>query len=307
MDLGTRLFAPYPWQQPPPDHPLWNVLLRLKNPPALQAISNGARLLMVHLPDDVARHWQARDEADHRDEFALGLDLFLYATGRTDIRNRLAGNVIAPADEPAAAAITMTQLDAAADSDPEPAAWPRFATWFRRQTDLELDLARTPLESLSPGQSPLAHLTGVYGFKATDAQCAALARYVQAGGVVLIDPCGGPNDFFHSVRDDLLPRAFGSTELTRLDGDDPLLSSSGDGMSQLWPLDVRDYVRGLATPIDRGIWVLRWGKGAVVLSSLDITSGLLGCNTWGIAGFTPDYSLALAKNFVLWAWDGARE
>jgi hypothetical protein len=110
-----------------------------------------------------------------------------------------------------------------------------------------------------------------------------------------------------SVKDDLLPRAFAGIELTRLDQDHPLLTSKGDGMSQLWPLEVRDFVRGLATPIDRGIWILRSGKGAVVVSSLDITSGLLGTNTWGIAGFTPEYSLGLAKNFVLWAWDGAKE
>jgi hypothetical protein len=306
-DLGSRLFAPYQWQQPPPDHPLWNVLLRFKETPNLQVISNGARLLMVHLPDDVARYWQARAEADHPDKFALGLDLFLYATGRTDLRNRIVSTAIAPVEEPAAASIAMTQLDVAPDSDPEPAAWGRFANWFRRQTDLGLELPRQPLELLTPEQSPLAHLTGVNGFKATDAQCMALRLYVQAGGIVLIDPCGGPNDFLRSVRDDLLPRAFLSAPLTRLDGGYPLLTSSGDGMSQLWPLQVREYVRGLATPIDRGLWVLRSGKGAVVLSSLDITSGLLGCNTWGIAGFTPEYSLALAKNFVLWGWDGGKE
>jgi Domain of unknown function (DUF4159) len=144
-------------------------------------------------------------------------------------------------------------------------------------------------------------------FSVTDAQCAALSKYVGAGGVVLIDPCGGPNDFLDSVKNDLLARAFPSVPLVRLDSTHPLLTSSGDGMSQLWPLDVRDYVRGLQTPIDRGIWILRSGKGAVVLSSLDITSGLLGTNTWGISGFSSDYSLALAKNFVLWAWDGAND
>jgi hypothetical protein len=307
MDLGTRIFPPYQWQDLPADHPLWTALLKLKNPLAVKGLGNGARLFMVHLSDDVSSQWQVRSELSHPDEFALGLDLFLYATGRTDLQNRLVSRAIAPVTDPPAASIDMTQLTISADSDPEPAAWPRFALWFRRQTNLGIKFVSRPLESLKPGDSPIAHLTGVQRFSATDARCTALARYVSAGGVVLIDPCGGPNDFLASVRDDLLPRAFPSASLVRLDSTHPLLTSSGDGMAQLWPLDVRDYVRGLSTPIDRGIWVLRSGKGAVVLSSLDITSGLLGTNTWGIAGFTSEYSLALAKNFVLWAWDGAQD
>jgi hypothetical protein len=307
LDLGTRLFPPYEWQDLPADHPLWTALMRLKNPPNLKAIGNGARLFMVHLSDDVSSQWQERAELSHPDDFALGLDLFLYATGRTDLRNRLVTRAIAPVTDPPAASIALTQLMITGDSDPEPAAWPRFALWFQRQTDLGINIAYRPLESLQPGDSPIAHLTGVQHFSATDARCTALANYVAAGGIVLIDPCGGPNDFLSSVRDDLLPKAFPSATLVRLDSTHPLLTSSGDGMSQLWPLDVRDYVRGLQTPIDRGIWVLRFGKGAVVLSSLDITSGLLGTNTWGISGFTSEYSLALAKNFVLWAWDGASD
>jgi hypothetical protein len=34
-DLGTRLFPPYQWTDLPADHPLWNVLVRLKNRPKL--------------------------------------------------------------------------------------------------------------------------------------------------------------------------------------------------------------------------------------------------------------------------------
>jgi len=35
-----------------------------------------------------------------------------------------------------------------------------------------------------------------------------------------------------------------------------------------------------------------------------MSSGMLGLDTWGIAGYQPDYSLELMKNLVLWAWDG---
>jgi hypothetical protein len=45
--------------------------------------------------------------------------------------------------------------------------------------------------------------------------------------------------------------------------------------------------------------------GAVILSSLDLTSGLLGTNTWGVLGFEPAYAQALVKNVVFWSLDGA--
>jgi len=305
-DLGKRLFSPLAWQPLPRDHPLWTALKRVKNVPHIQEISNGSRLFMLHISDDLSKSWQARAEKDHQYDFDVGLDIFLYATGRTDLRNRLETRAIEPVAEAPAASITMAMLSAAPDSDPEPGAWPRFSRYFRRQTDLGLVLKPLPLESLTINAAQVAHLTGVNEFKATDAQCAALRGFVQSGGVVLIDPCGGPNGFLHAVRSDLLPRAFPSTPLARVGDDHPLLTNKEDGTSQLAPLEVRDYVRGLTTPIDRDVWILRSGKGAVILSSLDITSGLLGTNTWGISGFTPEYSQGLAQNFVLWAWDGAR-
>jgi len=43
----------------------------------------------------------------------------------------------------------------------------------------------------------------------------------------------------------------------------------------------------------------RVGKGRIVFSSVDIVSGLLGTNTWGILGYQPEYSEALVKNWVL--------
>ena len=43
------------------------------------------------------------------------------------------------------------------------------------------------------------------------------------------------------------------------------------------------------------------GKGRVIFSSLDLSSGLLGTNTWGILGYLPEYSEAVIKNVVMTA------
>jgi hypothetical protein len=60
----------------------------------------------------------------------------------------------------------------------------------------------------------------------------------------------------------------------------------------------------------RGAGVLRalsYGKGHVLYTPLDITSGLLGTKTLGILGYEPDYAQALAKNIIFWTLDGQAE
>ncbi len=52
--------------------------------------------------------------------------------------------------------------------------------------------------------------------------------------------------------------------------------------------------------------LLRVGKGAVIFCPIDITTGLLGSDTWGIIGYQPAYARSLLKNVVLWAMDGAK-
>ena len=46
-------------------------------------------------------------------------------------------------------------------------------------------------------------------------------------------------------------------------------------------------------------WEAAVGKGRVVFSAVDVCSGLLGTNTWGIVGYLPEYSEAVVKNLIL--------
>ena len=304
--LGTRLFPDYGWTDLPADDPLFALALRVKDPPPVRAISNGSRLLFVHLPKDVSRYWQARDDKRHPNAFALGINLFEYASGKTDFRNRLVTTYVPPAEKPAVAAIKVAELVVGGDR-PEPAAVPRFARWFRQQTDLDVQVVPAALEGLTLAAAPLAHLTGVSKFTATDAQAKGLRDFVEGGGVVLIDPCGGPNDFDQSVREDLLPKAFPAAQLAPVPITHPLLNDSGNGMAALGAPEVRPFSRGGTLPHGRTFEMLRSGKGCVVLAPIDVTSGLLGTNTWGVAGYSPEYALAFTKNLVLWTWDGAKD
>ena len=53
-----------------------------------------------------------------------------------------------------------------------------------------------------------------------------------------------------------------------------------------------------------GLRILSSGKGHVLYTPLDLTSGLLGINTLGILGYDPTYAQALMKNVIFWTLDG---
>jgi hypothetical protein len=282
--LANTLFGDkYEMADLPPDHLLYSVVFKIDPPPRLRAVSNGSRILMLHAPTDLARTWQARDEVKGRELYEFGVNLFLYAAGKRDLRNRLDSPFVSESREAAPnGKVALARLTYAGNWDPEPAAFTRFARWMHRQTGTGVDVKPIPLSSLSASlvaTFPIAHLTGTAkaAFNASDAR--ALRTYVEAGGVVVIDPCGGPNAFHYAVGADLMAkprvRPFAIESL----------KESGTGSIQTITL----------------------GKGHVILLPLDLTSGLLGTGTWGIAGYEPGYAQDLLKNVVFWTMDGQRE
>jgi hypothetical protein len=129
---------------------------------------------------------------------------------------------------------------------------------------------------------------------------------------LLIDQTGGGGLFEQSVTDVLLAKAFPGAKPVPLDpAAHPLFrggapDSGMDDLSKpkLRPTDAdnRPAVNG-ATPISG----FAAGGGHVIYTPLDVTSGLLGTRTWGIAGLHPDYAPAFVKNLVFWTVDGQKD
>src|SRR5206468_11821123 len=105
---------------------------KIKPPlPRLRGVFNASRWLLVHSPKDINTAWQTRSEKVERKNFELGLNIFVYATGLIDLRNRLESTYIpAPAD-PAGSTIKLARLQYAGNWDPEPFAWQRFSRWLQ--------------------------------------------------------------------------------------------------------------------------------------------------------------------------------
>jgi hypothetical protein len=127
-----------------------------------------------------------------------------------------------------------------------------------------------------------------------------LRDYVLKGGVLLIDACGGSRAFADSVRTGLLARAFPGTSPRLVGTSDPIL-----GHDQAWMDEIEKVLTRGDTSQSRGLQTITAGKGAVVFTDLDVSTGLLGTTTSGVSGYEPSVAEKLVHNLIVWAvWPG---
>jgi hypothetical protein len=308
LKLAHDLFPQYDMVDVPASHPLYSneTVYNIRPPPPLKMVSNGSRVLLLHSPTDITRWWQQRDEIRHKDAFQLGMNLFVYAAGKQDYRNRLQEAWVSQPTDPPLATTSVARVSYDGNWDPEPFAWRGYANWLQRRTGTRVEMegiAGAALGSLDSARYPLAHLTGTAKHDFTRAEIGAIRQYVESGGVLLIDQFGGAGTFDQSA-ESLLATAFSGRKLEPLPVNHPLLRLGNPGTQDV----TRPLVRAqVVARYGRGAGVLRalsYGKGHVLYTPLDITSGLLGTQTLGILGYEPDYAQELVKNVVYWMLDG---
>jgi hypothetical protein len=308
-DLANKLFQKYEMKDLPADHPVYNLVYKIDDDerPPLKGVSNGSRLLMVHSPVDIAKWWQLRDARTHKGTFQLGVNLFLYAAGKRDLRNRLDSTFVSDPGAPINGSIQLSRVEYPGNWDPEPAAWSRFARWFQRQTGTGLNVHVVKLSALKPGAAPIVHLTGTTRYDFSAEEASLVKNYVEAGGILLVDQVGGTGNFDKSVVDDLLGKAFPGSTPAPIDPTEHPLFRAGpptSGREDLTKPRLRQFT--VPNKVDEAAPILGFaaGKGHVIYTPVDVTSGLLGTRTWGIHGLHPDYAPAFVKNLILWTLDG---
>ncbi len=89
--LVPALFPDEKMQDIPDDDPIYMVQYKMQPPlPKLRGVKDGSRWALVHSPADLASHWQRREEKQAKNDFKIGVNLFVYANGKTEPINRLA-------------------------------------------------------------------------------------------------------------------------------------------------------------------------------------------------------------------------
>jgi hypothetical protein len=292
------------WRDIPAAHPLYSVIGRPDPLPKLLGLSNGVRELWVHSPVDYGAIWQSRDEKN-KAAWEFPARLFMYVASKNGLRTKLQpAGVAGPATAPAAS-ITMAQLEFAGNWNPEPGAWPRLGKILAAQTKTGLWVNDLKVEDL-PRQAPLpplAHLSGVGDLTLTPDQEKAVQAYVAGGGTLFVEAVGGDAAFAKSAQA-ALAKLFPEAKLRPVPAD--YLLYAGTFSPNAAKIGEVEYRRS---------WVLEHGQQSqprlqymtvggrvgVVFSEEDLTHGLLGMNTAGVAGYMPDSALALARNLVFFA------
>ena len=297
-ELAKKLFPDQAMANLPAEHELYSLQYKMKTKPALKYVANGSRVLMVHSPTDLTTAWQVRN-GTKREMWELGINLFVYAAGKADLRNRLSSPYVAEPTNPVQHTMKVARVKHGAAWDPEPYAWQRMSRIMRRDVGWALETNPVDAKDLNAQATPIAHMTGTAALAVDDAQITAIKNFVESGGILFIDACGGSEPFAQSVHA-LTAKAFPNAKLSAVPAEHPLLKGGAGGMTDLSKPQLRPYAESKTGKTLR-LEMLSAGKGHVVFSPLDVTTGLLGTNTWSILGYQPAYAQNLAKNLILWS------
>ena len=299
-DAVRIMFPRYELMQVPRNHPIYSTVYPIKTPPPLLSLSNASRILLISSPTDISGGWQLNWPEERKTAFQLGVNLFVYAAGKGSLKNRLVSSYIPADPDRPDSTRQIARLQYPAEWDPEPYAWTRFSRFFEWETHQAIEPVTVALKDLKPGSVPMAVLTGTVRHDFTQAEQQAAQTYVAAGGVLMIDACGGQEAFVHSVQNTLLPQAFEGVSPLPIGPTHPLILASRPHASDLSHMLLRGYASengGKNLPMQS----IAYGKGWVIFSRLDLTTGLLGTQSWGILGYDPAYAESLMMNAVLWA------
>jgi hypothetical protein len=299
-DLARRLYPQYPLADLPPTHPVFSTLYKIKLQPKLQGISNGSRLLLLNSETDLTKTWQQRDWLDKPVNFQMGINIFLYAAGKSDLNNKLKTTLVSDTDVKPILNTSIAQLRYRGDYNPEPAGLPRFARMFMRDTRVKIEVVDTDPAELDPQKMPMTHLTGTGPVPFDTMQMQAIHNYVENGGILLIDACGASPVFLKSMLLDFLPHTFPKSRAVDMPRDNPILAGTGAGMTPV-SLRLRPYRIELDGASQQPIQYFTLGKGMVIFSPIDLSTGFLGTSTWGINGYEPTTVYSLTRNILLHA------
>jgi hypothetical protein len=303
-DLAAKLFPKYEMTNVPDNDDLFTLQFNIPLPhPRLRAVSNGSRRLLIHSTEDIAGRWQANNPKQNQTAFEMGLNLFIYATGKAELRTKTDSPYIPPPTEGPGRYVPFARVQYTGNWDPEPAAFQRFARYFWWDVGWTLQVENVAAADLKFEDYPIAHLTGTSTDRLSDNEVLALRTFVRDGGTLIIDCCGGQRRFDESIKQIWLPAICPGASPHILDDTDPIVTGNikgaEAGASDCTRVLLRPYAAQVSKPPSTHLLEIKSGKGRIIFSELDITTGLLGTNTWGITGYSPAYSQALLKNVIL--------
>jgi hypothetical protein len=310
-ELGQRMFPAYSFAPLPQNHPIYTAeqfrASRWKRRPTVLSLGNGAREFLLLLPDaDAARAWQSRSAGSAQAAWELAADVYLYAVDKQGLRRRGQTHLVTlDARVKPKQTIRLARIEYDGNWDPEPAGWRRLTALLNNEEKVRLVVEAVRAGNDLAGYA-VAHLTGTGAFAFDAPARAALTRFVEGGGTIIVDAAGGAGGFAAAAEAEL--RAIfpqGAASLSEpIPIQHPLFSGAAISMPDI---QYRSFARGrlgnLNRPQLRGIEVN--GRLAVIFSREDLSVGLVGQPVDGIIGYSPETATRLMSRLVTFAANAA--
>lgn len=299
--MMSELF-PYEMRELPKDHILYTAQQfpreKWKGKPPILGLSNGVReLALLVAQNDFGKSWQQNSPGPD-EPWQMMANVTQYVSEKQGFRRKGETYLVAPdAKIPATKTVKLARLSYSGAWDPEPGGWRRLSAILHNQKKMDLQIEPIKLgEDLK--DIKLAHLTGTSACTMTDAQRAALKKWIDAGGTLVIDAAGGSTEFAKSVEaelDKLYPGA-----LKTIAPEHALFTAGGEKAPTIaYRAFAQRTVGTSKAPRLQGIE--QNGRLAVIYSREDLSAGMVGETMDGIIGYTPDTATALMTRIIQYA------
>ncbi|MDB5322102.1 MAG: hypothetical protein JWN40_3733 [Phycisphaerales bacterium] len=308
--LGQKLFPAYEFRDLPDNHLIMTTpyhFSKWKNKPAIKSLSNGARELMVLISaGDFSRLWQLNTYAGREEGHEFLWNLYFYAVDKSNMRVKGQTYIVHPSKQVTAAReIAVARLEYAGNWNPEPGGWRRLNAVMHNhnQTDLAMKGVKLGSGELGKGEYKVAHLTGTDKFRLTPEAGEEVRKFVEGGGTLIVDSCGGGTDFAAAAEEQILA-LFPGAKMDLLAPDHPVFSAGGKTAEVSYRAFAKRVVGNARTPRIKGIEVNK--RVGVFFSVEDLSEGLVGQAVDGIFGYEPASATELMRNIVMFAGGGGK-
>ncbi len=289
----ARLFPKRPLSPVDTDSPLFHAYYKITSmrvrkddqpfqtmKPYLEAVYLGCRPAIIFSPVDLNCGWDvARSPIKggilyHQDD-AMKLGVNIVTTTLADFQYARAWGttkVYHQQGEKTRDQLVIAQLVHDGDWDPTPHAVPNLLKYIQQNTTLNVQFKR---EVVDPGDAdifshPVLYLTGLRGFKFTDAQVARLRNYLQSGGVLIADAAAGRTAFDVAFRREIA-RVLPKAQLKTIPLDSPLYRMPNEIRAVDYAPLAKAQYPDLNAPVLEGIEID--GQLAVIYSPMSLSNG----------------------------------
>src|SRR5688500_1110394 len=302
--LAADMFPDFKFRDLPADHPIHTANSPSTWTEPVRGMSNGVRELIVLMPTgDASWKWQAAGGAFDVKlaPYAPLANLLLHLTDKSNPRYKGEDTWV---ERNSGVTTTRTarvaRIKYNGNWDPEPGGWVRLSNVTHNFDQTQLQIGAFAPEQI-PQQANFAPVTSTDDLQLSGPQLTGLRKYVDGGGVLVLDACGG-NPETAVAFESLLRAMYPDVQIAPLPLDHPIYRAQNIGGQDIEEVSYRRSLDRPQTKLPRlKQATTAAGKLVAIVSNEDLSAGLVAYQASGPIGYTPQSATDLMRNIVLWS------